>query len=255
VSFDNVWFESLGGCFELLSNGGVSVTNSRFANAADGLRLPTAVAGTGYIVKHGTLTSFEFGANNVISGTFDNFTNTATNINNINRNKILPFNTLTDGKFTVTSHSTTTISSIGAIDIKGNNFVFARANQTDATIRLSDITSHLPPGEILTIRAWEGPITITNTGSIRLGTGMTNLTIADLGYVTLMRVNELSGLKWIYISHTETQLDAVPATGYWARGTKIWKINPSHSSSPGWINVSAGVPGTWATMPALGASV
>ena len=43
----------------------------------------------------------------------------------------------------------------------------------------------------------------------------------------------------------------IPTSGYWKRGTVLWKGNPFASGVPGWICVTGGTPGTWSSMPNL----
>lgn len=52
---------------------------------------------------------------------------------------------------------------------------------------------------------------------------------------------------------TVTYDEAIPTQGTWKVGDICWRVNPSGSGVPGWVCTTAGTPGTWKTMPVLGA--
>jgi len=253
VSFDGCWFESLGGSFELATNGGASVSNTRFANAADGNRLSPVVTNGGYIVKHGTNTNFDFGIGNFITGVRDQFVDASVNLTDIISDRHNPSSRVTDGKFNVASPATLTASSVGAIDVKGLNYVYARAYQTDLSVPIITISSMLVPSDILTIRAWTGSITFSNSGgNLKLGSGdRQSVTIPENGYITFMRVHGFSGVEWVMQSYNEHYSDTLPSAGYFSRGHKIWKNNPTPAESAGWICTTAGIAGSTAVFSAM----
>lgn len=46
---------------------------------------------------------------------------------------------------------------------------------------------------------------------------------------------------------------AAPASGAWVRGDRCWSTAPAASTTPGWVCVASGTPGTWKAMPVLSA--
>lgn len=55
------------------------------------------------------------------------------------------------------------------------------------------------------------------------------------------------------LTSVDSEGSAAPTAGAWRRGDRVWNNAPSALTTPGWICVSAGSPGTWKAMASLGA--
>ena len=251
ISFDAVWFESLGGAIVLDTAGGATVTNSRFASAADGSKLGSA--GSGYIIRHGNDTEFNFGAGNVIAGMLDNVCAPSLDLAVTHKISMVSASKSTFGKTDILAPHQATIGSDGKLTIDAQDNIWVKPNTGDESINISNIDSFLMPSETLVLRAWTGPITLSNAGNIHLG-GSTKITIGRDGFLTLKRVHSYSGREFWLISASKIVASSAPTSGYWAEGTIIWNEVQSPSVSPGWICTTSGIAGSTAVfkqMPAL----
>ena len=74
-------------------------------------------------------------------------------------------------------------------------------------------------------------------------------------YSNALTVNDQSifaSLSFTNVDMPQTQTGtAIPATGKWARGARIWSTTPTIGNPPGWVCVTAGTPGTWQAMANL----
>lgn len=106
-----------------------------------------------------------------------------------------------------------------------------------------------------------GPFSATWTG-IALSPGSTNNTIIG------NRITVTSGLAGIYVNGGQqtiegnncnlpiywprvVYMDAIPTSGYYARGSVVWFTDATAGQPPGAVCVSAGDPATWKNMTAL----
>jgi len=252
ISFDSCWFESLGAAFSIRSESSVSVINSRFANAADGNKL--GGAGGGYLIDMSTKDKFDFGIGNVIKGTLDNIFKPGLDFAILHKLTTAPVNRSTMGKTNVLSPPQYTTTSTGLVTLRALKDVFVRAYQSDLSVKIENIDSFLMPGELLIIRAWNGPITLKDTGNINL-LGSSEVTVGLDGKIMLTRTYNYSGKDFELVSIYNPPVSSVPTSGgYYAKGTMLYKANPAPSASPGWICTTAGLAGAGAVftqMPAL----
>lgn len=252
VSFDSCWFESLGAAFSIRSDSSVSVTNSRFANAADGNKL--GGAGGGYLIDMSTSDKFDFGIGNVIRGTLDNIFEPGLDFAVLHKLTTAPVNRSTLGKTNVLSPPQYTATSTGLVTLRAFKDVFVRAYQSDLSVKIENIDSFLMPGEILIIRAWNGPITLKNTGNINL-LGSSEVTVGLNGKIMLTRTYNYSSKDFELVSIYNPPVSSAPTSGgYYAKGTMLYKTDPAPGASPGWICTTAGLAGSGAVftqMPAL----
>lgn len=253
VTFDSCWFESLGAAITMLGDSSVVVSNSRFANAADGIKLGSA--GAGYLFNLRSDDCFDFSIGNVILGTLDAIFKPDLDLAIIGKITCAPINRSTKNKTNVLSPPQYTLGADGTLTVGGFKFALARAYQSDLSVKITTLDSYLMPGDSLTLRAWSGPITLAAGGNINLPGEMSELTIPDDGCITLARQFNYSTIEFEVISVSIPRVSSAPTSGgYYARGTQLWKLNPAASSSQGWVCTTAGLAGSGAVftqMPAL----
>jgi hypothetical protein len=153
------------------------------------------------------------------------------------------------------------------------NGVQVIANYYDATtgrIYLEGLVSGMAgtaaSGSTLTKTAYfSTTITPFSRGFIQFGFGIAAFASADaLNLVSLVSAysNALTVTdQAVFVSLTITNVSmpaistgtAIPTTGLWARGARIWSSTPTAGATPGWVCVTAGTPGTWKAMASLAA--
>jgi hypothetical protein len=251
ISFDEVWFESLGGAVELSSAGSLTISYSRLANAGDGDRLTTPSTGNGWLLKQGSSSSIEWGQGNFVTGTTDNWLDPTANLTNISTSKFSRAQVSSKDMIVAATPYAVTVGASGDINTKGHDMVYVTSNANKAVF-LIDIDSYLVPGNDLVIYATAGAVTFKNTGNIRPPRNANTVTIGHGTYATLKRIHKLSGFEWFITSIQDEYNTAAPTSGeYYHKGTVIRNTLVSAGGSPGWIVTTAGLAGTTAVFKAL----
>ena len=199
----------------MLGTSSVTVSNSRFANAADGTKFGSA--GNGYLFNLTTNDCFDFSTGNVIRGTLDAIFKPSLDFATINKITCAPINRSTKDKTNVSSPPQYTLGADGVLTVGGFKFALAKAYQSDLSVKITTLDSYLMPGENLTLRAWGGPITLATGGNIKLP-GVSELTIPTDGCVTLSRQFKYSTIEFEVISVSIPKVGSAPTSGgYYAR--------------------------------------
>ena len=249
VISDN-WSEDIGKFLDIAVNSVVTVEKNHIANSADGAKF--GAAGSGYLYAVRSNSTLNWKDDNNITGTVDNITLSTVSINdaaNVNV-KLGSFNGDTTGKFKAAGYRTATIDVNGKITMLGHKQV-SLINNTDITIPLRTISAAAAPGEIITLRAAGGPVSLMTGGNISLN-GIPGITVPVSGVVQLMRIHEVGASgEWMLIQSTPHYGSNVPTSGYYMAGTVIWRSNPAVGSFSGVQCVTSGIAGTSAVFGKL----
>lgn len=250
VSVRGAWVEDIAELIDLSTNAHLTFESNHLANAAHGS--VGGVAGTGYMYKLATGASLEFKSTSDVIGTVDNYLEATTNLNDIRSLKIegMVFGD-TYQKFKAAGYKTLLITG-SPLDIGAHKFVVINPAPTDASLKLSTLKSTAGPGERITIRALNGPITLVNTGNISLN-GEPAVCCPQSGALVLERVYQVIGdVEWVLISVTEHRATAAPADGfYYPQDHRIWRRGAGAGALMGWIVTTAGLAGTTAVFKAM----
>lgn len=128
------------------------------------------------------------------------------------------------------------------------------------TIRSLDPAAHIGIG-VLAQGAVVGPVIRTLIADNLLVSGNVGIQL-DYDSTTTLRGNRMDSVAYrFYNNNAGTGIiqeanswqyaTAVPDSGDWFLGDKVWNTSPAANDPPGWVCVAAGTPGTWAAMPDL----
>lgn len=243
ISVRGAWIEDIAELINLSTNAQLLVEANHMANAAVGSI--GGAAGSGYLFKLGTGTALEFKSSSDVIGTVDNYTEPTTNLNNVRSLKVegLAFGD-TYQKYKAAGYKTFTLTG-AAIDVGAHKFVVMNPSVGDPSLKLSILQATAAPGERVTIRPLNGPITLSNSGNITLW-GETEICCPQSGVVVLERMFQVVGnVEWVLVSVSEHRATGVPADGfYYPQNHRIWRRGAVANQQMGWIVVTAGLGGT-----------
>jgi hypothetical protein len=250
ISVRGAWIERIGKLAMLGTNGRLLIEASHLANAADGTLFSSG--GSGYLYSLGTNAYLEFRSSNEPIGTFDNYLDPLTNLNNILGLKVEGMASgNSSSKFKAAGFKTITLSGV-AVDLAAHKFATINPNVGNPSIKLVTLTATAAPGESVSLRPLSGPVTLSNTGNISLN-GLSEVTIPQNGVVVLQRIPQVIGLtEWVLVSCTPSFGSEVPADGgYYTRGFTRLNTTPTAGNPMGWVCITAGLAGTTAVFKAM----
>lgn len=256
ISIRGAWIEDIAELIDLTANGQLLVEASHMANAARGTTGGGA-AGSGYLFKLGTGTALEFKSSSDVIGTVDNYTEPTTNLNTVRSLKVegLAFGD-TYQKFKAAGYKTFTLTG-AAIDVGAHKFVVINPSTGTPTWKLSILQATAAPGERITIRPLNGPITLDNLGNISL-LGESEVCCPQSGVLVLERIFQVVGnVEWVLVSVSTHSATAALADGfYYPQNHRTWRRGAVANQYMGWIVTTAGIAGSTLvqkTMPILAA--
>lgn len=258
IVIKEIWAENVGKFLYADANSQIVVEKNHLAKAANGAMFGSA--GNGYLLSMQANSSVVWKPDNQITGITDNGTDPTMSVNNILGADIgaLSFGGGTAGKFNAASAKVISINSQGFVDMLQHDYVLITPFNADLSVRLRTLNGPAAPGKIVRLRA-QG-----TTFSLGQGTlanislnGLTGITVPNFGTITLQRIFQVGGSgEWIVLNYPEHYGTAIPTSGYYVAGTKIWNSAPAASSPMGWVCVTSGIAGSTAvfkTMPNLAA--
>jgi hypothetical protein len=247
------WSEQIGKFLYAGSNSQVVVEKNHLANA--GLGTLFGSPGNGYLLSMQANASVIWKSDNEISGTWDNGTDPTMSINNILGVDIGAMSSGggTAGKFNAASSKVISINSQGFVDTLQHDYVLITPFNADPSVRLRTLNGPAAPGKIVRLRA-QG-----TTFSLGQGTlanislnGLTGITVPNFGTITLQRIFQVGGSgEWIVLNYPEHYGTAIPTSGYYVAGTKIWNSAPTAGNPLGWVCVTSGIAGSTAVFKAM----
>lgn len=256
ISIRGAWIESIAEMIDLTANGQLLVEASHMANPALGT-VGGGAAGSGYLFKLGTGTALEFKSSSDVIGTVDRYTEPTTNLNTVRSLKVegLAFGD-TYQKYKAAGYKTFTLTG-AAIDIGAHKFVVINPSTGTPTWKLSILQATAAPGERITIRPLNGPITLDNLGNISL-LGESEVCCPQSGVLVLERIFQVVGdVEWVLVSVSAHSATAALADGfYYPQNHRTWRRGAVANQYMGWIVTTAGIAGSTLvqkTMPILAA--
>jgi hypothetical protein len=242
ITFRKCWYENLKyGVDWLLSSTG-SISESHFANITDG-------SSTGYCaLDNSSNLDFIF---NEYSGTIDN------TVKGSNHFGLRMYGNYYTGGSVVTSPSLGAVRqkatpSNGNLSVQNNNDLFINAD----VFPISTLTGQLSPGEQFRLHMFENSvvnsyIVITNSGNITLpqwANGQVILRKNDIATFVLRDIGGTWVLQNVSQGNNRTGT-AIPTSGGWFAGEKIYRAAPATGQSIGWVCITSGwfAPNAWAT--------
>jgi hypothetical protein len=255
ISINACWFETTAQAVTAEAGANISLSNNRFANA--GIGTTGGIAGSGYILSLAGLSQIDYGFGNVCAGSYDAFVSpTSSGANECNGfNFVGDLNQDTTGTTILPTlpQKSLVLDASGVVNIGTHRFATISAN-TDKTIRLSKLSSNCLPGNVITLRAASGTITIKNSagGNFVTGSGK-DITIPSGGIATFLRIQPyVSGSEFLLTSVSQHYASAVPADGFhYTQGHIVHNIATGAGVPSGWVCTTAGLAGTTAVFKAL----
>lgn len=97
--------------------------------------------------------------------------------------------------------------------------------------------------------------TAPSNGIVQFAGGTPSVRVRNVRYKSGQTGAVYSGTvpAGVVLEDMETTGTGPPASGTWKVGAKVWNSAPAASTTPGWVCVTAGTPGTWKAMPNLAA--
>jgi hypothetical protein len=242
VTFEGCWFENLKYATDWLLTSTGTMNRNRFANVLDG-------AGGGYYALNSSSNlNFTY---NEYSGNIENTVKCS------NHFGLRMYGNYYTGASVASSPSIGAVRqkalpSTGNLSVQNNNDLFINAD----VFPLGSLTGQLSPGEQFRLHMFENSVVnsyilITNTGNITLpqwANGQVILRKNDIATFTLRDIGGTWILESVSQGNNRTGT-AIPTTGGWFAGEKIYRASPTTGQSIGWTCTTSGwfAPTAWVT--------
>ena len=155
---------------------------------------------------------------------------------------------ITDCNFTTTANYPYTVgvpSSVGATTVKYNRNNYVSSVHTNANTIVLAATGNMEVIGNTFNGIQSGALNLTAANILMSNNTKLNISGSDtISGKVYSKIDNISG-------NVETSGTAAPTSYTWAVGDKCWNSAVSNTTTPGWICVGAGTPGTWEAMPIL----